>query len=54
MQYDALNRATNAICLPINLQGFATMKYQIAYDFDAVGKATNRTDPRSARLYRQY
>ena len=41
--YDPLNRATNAVCLLTNIPGFATVKYQIAYQFDAVGNVTNRT-----------
>jgi RHS repeat-associated protein len=40
--YDPLNRATNAVCLLTNLPGFATVKYQIAYQFDPVGNVTNR------------
>lgn len=40
--YDGLNRVTNAICLLTNIPGFATVKYRIAYAFDAVGSVTNR------------
>jgi RHS repeat-associated protein len=41
-RYDALNRATNAVCLLTNLPGFAAVKYQIDYAFDPVGNVTNR------------
>jgi YD repeat-containing protein len=41
--YDALNRATQAVCLLTNIPGFATVKYKIAYQFDPVGNVTNRT-----------
>ena len=41
-KYDALNRATNAVCLLTNLPGFATVKYAIDYAFDPVGNVTNR------------
>ncbi len=40
--YDPLNRPTNVICLLTNLSGFAAVKYQIAYAFDAAGNLTNR------------
>lgn len=40
--YDALNRATQAVCLLTNIPGFATVKYKIAYQFDPVGNVTNR------------
>jgi RHS repeat-associated protein len=42
-RYDALNRATNAVCLLTNIPGFATtVKYKIDYAFDPVGNVTNR------------
>ncbi len=41
--YDPLNRPTNAICTIASIPGFATVRYQIAYQFDAVGNLTNRT-----------
>jgi RHS repeat-associated protein len=40
--YDGLNRVTNAVCTLTNIPGFAPVKYQIAYAFDAVGNLTNR------------
>jgi|GEM_PF-4390228 len=40
--YDALNRATQAVCTLTNLPGMATVRYRLDYAFDAVGNLTNR------------
>jgi len=40
--YDALNRATQAVCSLSNIPGFTNVQYQIDYAFDPVGNVTNR------------